>query len=305
MKTASSSKTNPASLLLRWYRKHGRDLPWRNTRSAYEILVSEIMLQQTQVSRVLEKYEAWLKMFPDWETLAKAGNADVIRAWAGLGYNRRGLALRDIAIQVVENGEPKTREEWQSLKGIGPYTSAAVSIFAQRERHIPIDTNVRRVLGRVLLGKPYPDASDDEEIERRATKLVSRIRAFYDVPQALFDLANAHCVKMPDCSACPLRTSCKTSSKFLSGNVRAPKRMIKKANETIREGKKHPDRIFRGRILKTVREATDPIRIGTVGYEVDPDYDPVRDIEWMEAMISRLAKDGLIEANDDKLSLPK
>ncbi len=93
--------------LLRWYAREGRDLPWRNTRDPYRILVSEVMLQQTQVSRALEFYRTWLKTFPTWHALARASNKDVIHAWAGLGYNRRGLMLRDIAKQVVAHGVPK------------------------------------------------------------------------------------------------------------------------------------------------------------------------------------------------------
>ena len=99
---------SPAEKLLRWYKKYGRDLPWRKTRDPYKILISEIMLQQTQVPRVLLFYKKWLTLFPSWKTLAKATNAEVIRAWAGLGYNRRALILRDIAKQVAHGGIPQT-----------------------------------------------------------------------------------------------------------------------------------------------------------------------------------------------------
>lgn len=102
--------------LFRWYEREQRDLPWRRTRDPYRILVSEIMLQQTQVSRVLEFYRRWLKRFPTWRALARASNTDVIHAWAGLGYNRRALVLRDIAKRITElrtkNLEPRTSREW-------------------------------------------------------------------------------------------------------------------------------------------------------------------------------------------------
>lgn len=152
--------------LLAWYREHGRDLPWRKTREPYRILVSEVMLQQTQVRRVLEYYPRWLKQFPNWKALSQASTAELLHAWAGLGYNRRALALRDIAQYVVEHGEPNTYEGWLSLKGIGPYTAAAVSLFSDAQRVLPIDTNVRRVLGRTHLGILFPQISDDEAIRK-------------------------------------------------------------------------------------------------------------------------------------------
>ena len=120
-----------AQKLIAWYDANGRDLPWHRSRDPYRILVSEIMLQQTQVPRVLLFYAGWLKRFPDWAALAKASNADVIRAWAGLGYNRRAIVLRDIARQIL--AQLATCDfrlatfDWQRLKGIGPYTAAALA----------------------------------------------------------------------------------------------------------------------------------------------------------------------------------
>ena len=125
------------------------------------------MLQQTQVDRVVDFYKRWLKLFPTWKTLAGASNAQVIHAWAGLGYNRRALMLRDVARHVVEHGVPRTQEAWLAIKGIGPYTAAAVSAFAQKQRTLPIDTNIRRVLGRLLLGKPFTTLADDEKIRSK------------------------------------------------------------------------------------------------------------------------------------------
>src|SRR5688572_3982677 len=116
----------PWQKLLHWFDHEGRKLPWRDTRDPYRILVSEIMLQQTQVSRVIDFYRAWMKQFPTWNALAKASNSEIIHAWAGLGYNRRGLMLRDIAKQIVHDGIPKSREAWLALKGVGPYTADAL-----------------------------------------------------------------------------------------------------------------------------------------------------------------------------------
>ena len=285
----------PSSVLLRWYKKHGRKLPWRDTRDPYKILVSEIMLQQTQVERVKTYYKNWLKQFPNWKTLSEASNSDVIHAWAGLGYNRRALMLRDIARQVVDLGIPNDREEWKQLKGVGPYTSGALAAFALHQREMPIDTNIRRVLGRYLLGLPYPQLEDDEKIEQKIDRFLQTRGAFYDVPQAIFDLATMICTKTPDCGNCPLQKSCKASKKFLSGKVGPPKRMTKKANERIHRNKKHPDRIFRGRILKLAREHENGIAIKDVGSLIDTSFDETLDHHWLVAMIDRLEKDHLIK----------
>lgn len=283
----------PGNKLLRWYEKNGRKLPWRRTRDPYRILVSEIMLQQTQVERVKTYYRDWLKRFPNWRALAAASNADVLDAWAGLGYNRRALALRDIARQVVEGGEPKTREGWLALKGVGPYTSAAIMAFAFKEAVLPIDTNIRRFGGRFFLGTPYPQPKDDERIEKKSREFLTESKTPYDVPQAIFDLSTMHCTKVPDCSVCPMRNECKAAEKFLSGRVRVPKQMVKKSKETRHRNNKYPDRIYRGRILKLVRER-ECETILRIGKEVKVDYDDTLDRNWLEAIVDRLVKDEMI-----------
>lgn len=293
-----------AARLLAWYDKHGRDLPWRHTRDPYRILVSEIMLQQTQVSRGLIFYERWLAVFPDFGTLAKASNADVIRMWSGLGYNRRALALRDIAKQVVKSGMPSTVPGWLALKGIGPYTSAAISAFAFKQRIIPIDTNIRRVLGRLLFGVTYPQPTIDDKIQRAIDKILPKTGRYYDVPQALFDLATLVCTKTPSCSTCPLRTVCPAGVKFLSGRVHTPKQSIKKSTESRHRNKPHPDRIYRGRILKLITNSK-RVAISTIGPAIDTTYDHALDQTWLLNMIERLAKDRLIQRRHSSITLPK
>lgn len=131
-----------------YYQRYHRDLPWRQTTDPYQILVSEVMLQQTQVEQVKEKYKRFISRFPDFETLAAATTADVLSAWQGLGYNRRALALRQTAVRVVEDFGgilPEDEKELQSLPGIGPYTAAAVLAFAFNQPVLLIDTNIRRV----------------------------------------------------------------------------------------------------------------------------------------------------------------
>lgn len=288
--------------LLSWYRTHKRDLPWRDTRDPYRILVSELMLQQTQVDRVRLFYVSWLKQFPDWNTLAKASNGKVIRAWAGLGYNRRVLMLRDIARTVVKNGLPKTAKEWEQLKGIGPYTAAAVSLFASHERVLPIDTNIRRVLARLLLAIPFPDASVDPNLHSQQDKILPKRGHFFDVPQALFDLATSVCKKDPDCATCPMRCLCPMAEAFMTGRVTIPKRSTKKPRERIHRNKRYPDRIFRGRILRVVREHSG-VSLRRLGPLVDPTFDQEMDVNWLHALVARLKADGMLTQRRGNLYL--
>ncbi len=291
-----------ARRLLDWYRRHGRALPWRNIRDPYRILVSELMLQQTQVSRGLVFYPRWLARFPDWKTLAAASNADVIEAWAGLGYNRRALMLRDIAKAVVAKGVPTSAEGWQALKGIGPYSAAAIACFSLHERVLPIDTNIRRVLGRVLLGIPFPQPSDDEAIQENLDRVLPR-QAFHDVPQALFDLATIACTKSPDCASCPLRSTCPCAPGFLAGTYAIPKQMVKKAKESRHRDKPYPDRIYRGRLLKHVREQKTVKLDASLGKTIDPSYAHAHDFEWLQAIAQRLITEGFLRKENRMLRL--
>jgi A/G-specific adenine glycosylase len=168
--------------LLAWFDAHGADLPWRRTRDPYAILVSEVMLQQTQVSRVVLRYEAWLERWPDVHALAAAAPADVIREWQGLGYNRRALNLHRAARAVAEDGWP---DDLTELPGVGPYTAAAVRAFALGEAVLPRDTNVLRIEERT--GHRF-DAS---------------------CGQALMDLGRTVCLaRVPRCDDCPLAEHC-------------------------------------------------------------------------------------------------
>src|SRR2546421_3257799 len=147
--------------LLTWYRAERRDLPWRSTDDAYAILVSEIMLQQTQVDRVLPKYSQFLAAFPTLPDLAVATPADVISVWVPLGYNMRAVRLQSIARQVLTEHHgriPDTIEELLTLKGIGRYTAGAIACFAYHKQVATVDTNIRRVLHRIFLGLDSPTA---------------------------------------------------------------------------------------------------------------------------------------------------
>jgi A/G-specific adenine glycosylase len=168
--------------LLEWFRDNGRDLPWRRTRDPYAILVSEVMLQQTQVERVRQRYLAWLERWPTAQSLADATPADVIREWQGLGYNRRALNLHRASRQVADSGWPA---DLTTLPGVGPYTAAALRCFAFGEDVLPVDVNVARVSRRT--GVSFSAAS----------------------AQALMDLGATVCLaRVPRCGVCPLATGC-------------------------------------------------------------------------------------------------
>jgi A/G-specific adenine glycosylase len=168
--------------LLAWFRTYGRDLPWRKTSDPYSILVSEVMLQQTQVERVIPRYRRWLERWPTAEALAAASPAHVIREWQGLGYNRRAVNLHRAARQIAERGWP---DDLTELPGVGGYTAAAIRNFAFGAPVLPVDTNVRRVQER------------------------TRSTFGPECAQALFDLGATVCLaRVPRCGICPLAADC-------------------------------------------------------------------------------------------------
>jgi A/G-specific adenine glycosylase len=198
--------------LLAWYARHRRDLPWRRTEDPYHILVSEIMLQQTQVDRVIPKYHEFLARYPTLESLARARPADVRRAWYPLGYNIRPVHLRGIARETVARygGRlPSDGAALRSMRGIGRYTAGAILSFAYRQSAALVDTNVRRVLGRVFMGpRRVRRLRGDREIWRLAAALVPR-RESYDYNQALMDFGAIWCTaRAPRCPECPMRRFC-------------------------------------------------------------------------------------------------
>ena len=198
--------------LLAWYRRHGRDLPWRQTRDPYRILVSEVMLQQTQVDRVLPKYHEWLEKYPTMHALASAPEADVSQTWRPLGYNIRPRRLHAIARESVERygGElPGDEETLRSFKGIGAYTAGAVLSFAFGHRAAILDTNVARVLFRVFVGRGNPKAHAMRRHLWDVSRTVLPVRNVFDINQALMDFGATSCTaRKPRCKACPMRSGC-------------------------------------------------------------------------------------------------
>ena len=298
---------SPVPQLLAWYRKYKRDLPWRTTANPYRIFVSEMMLQQTQVDRVIPKYTQFLKHFPTWTSLARARTNDLIHAWAGLGYNRRALYAREAAKTVLAaKKSPHTEEEWRRLKGVGPYMAAALAEFVNGKRAIVMDTNVRRVVGRIWLGLPYPRTSHDPQIIRVLQKITPHTSGHADLPQAFMDFANAVCLpRTPACASCPLRTSCKASKRFLSGRPILRTTHYARRTERIHRDKKHPDRIYRGRILSWIRKHG-TWNVQRLGPHIDEAFDHIADQDWIRAMADRLVKDGLLAWKiKNILSLPQ
>jgi A/G-specific adenine glycosylase len=198
--------------LLEWYRRNGRDLPWRQTRDPYRILVSEVMLQQTQVDRVLPKYHEWLEKYPTLAALASAPETDVSETWRPLGYNIRPRRLHAIARESVERygGElPADEATLRSFKGIGAYTAGAVLSFAFGQRAAILDTNVARVLFRVFVGRGDPKAHATRRHLWEISRTVLPMRQVFDFNQALMDFGATLCTaRKPRCPVCPMRSGC-------------------------------------------------------------------------------------------------
>src|SRR5687767_7023022 len=198
--------------LLAWYSANGRDLPWRRTSDPYHILVSEIMLQQTQVDRVLPKYEEWLRKFPSLDALASAPEADVTATWYPLGYNIRPKRLQTIAREAVARygGQlPEDEETLLSFKGIGAYTAGAIRSFAFRQRAAILDTNVARVLFRVFVGRGDVKAHAMRKHLWTVSEVLVPRKEVFDFNQALMDLGATVCVaRKPKCPVCPMTKLC-------------------------------------------------------------------------------------------------
>ena len=199
--------------LLTWYRRHGRDLPWRKTSDPYHILVSEVMLQQTQVDRVLPKYAEWLDKYPSMHVLAAAPDDEVAKTWYPLGYNIRPRRLQSIARESVEKygGQlPSDEATLLSFKGIGAYTAGAIRSFAFRERAAILDTNVARVLFRVFVAKGDPKSHRLKRHLWTLSETLVPVRDVYDFNQALMDFGAMVCVaRNPKCLICPMKKGCR------------------------------------------------------------------------------------------------
>jgi len=291
--------------LLEWYGAQGRDLPWRHTRDPYAILVAEVMLQQTQVDRVIPKWQAWLAQFPTLTDLAEASRADVIRAWQGLGYNLRAVRLHAIARAATARygGQlPSDLDALLSLPGIGRYTAGAIASFAFEQPVAMVDTNIRRVLSRVFWGTP-PTASPEpaaREVQALADAVLPQPGpTAYAWNQALMDLGATTCrAQQPLCLVCPLLGVCRAQAGLphLQPAGRPATAAGRRATAAARPRPKQPpfeqtDRYLRGRIVDAVR-ALEPGQVLARRHLAArlPAHTPDR----LDRLLHALAADGLI-----------
>ena len=236
------------SAVLGWYAANARDLAFRRTADPWSVLVSEVIAQQTQAARAAEAWTRFISTFPTAAALAAASPATVIRAWRGLGYNRRALALRAAAIAIVEEHGgrvPHTYEELVRLPGVGPYTARAVLAIAFDRDVAALDTNIRRVVGRAFLGDP--GGVQARQLQALADGFVPRGRGAAWT-HALMDVGAAFCRKRePRCGACPLAAHCRYLAAERPKGVAVARRSAKPFVSTRRW--------LRGRILDRLRDA--------------------------------------------------
>jgi A/G-specific adenine glycosylase len=283
-----------AAPLSRWYRDHARDLPWRRAGfDAWGTLVSEFMLQQTPVARVIPHLEAWLTRWPTPGDLAAAPPADAVTQWANLGYPRRALWLHRAAVEIRDRHAgvvPRDVEALLALTGIGDYTARAVAVFAYGDRHPVVDTNTRRVLARALEGRAQPGPPHRRDLERMDAELPDDDVEAAVVNAAAMELGALVCTaRSPKCEVCPLAELCAWRA---AGYPASEDRRRKQATY---EGS---DRQTRGAVLRALRDAApSPVPLA----EVVPEWP---DRAQRDRAIDSLIADGLAEAADGLLRLP-
>ncbi|HEX5996394.1 MAG TPA: A/G-specific adenine glycosylase [Jiangellales bacterium] len=280
--------------VVRWYEAHARDLPWRSPdRTPWGVLVSEVMLQQTPVTRVVPVWSSWLDRWPAPAALAAEPPAEAIRAWGRLGYPRRALRLHGAAAAIVERhggSVPARYDDLRALPGVGEYTAAAVATFAFDQRHVVLDTNVRRVLARAISGRPGAGSSPTAaERSLAASLLPSTAAPRWSI--AVMELGALVCTaQSPRCGACPIAAGCAWQ---LAGAPRddGPRRSSQPWAGT--------DRKARGRLMAVLRAAPAAVS-GTELESAWPD-----DAVQRERALDSLVADGLVEAvNGTSYRLP-
>ncbi|MDP9364784.1 MAG: A/G-specific adenine glycosylase [Chloroflexota bacterium] len=289
--------------ILGWFADNRRDLPWRRSRDPYEILVSEVMLQQTQVDRVLPYYAAFLARFPTPAALASAPTSDVIKSWAGLGYNRRVINLQRTARHVVEEfgGRfPSDVDALRRLPGIGPYTAGAIACFAFEQDVVFLDTNLRRVVHRLFVGVDVPKpAATDQVLLDLATRVLPPNRG-WEWNQGLMEFGALQCTaRRPACVVCPVQSECRAYPAIQSAIADLP-RGTRLKREAPFAGS---NRFYRGRVLAALRdlpaqEADDGIDLPSLGPRVREGFTDA-DLPWLYEVVSGLARDGLARAAEE------
>jgi len=278
----------------RWFRRRGRKLPWRGETDPYRVILSEIMLQQTQVQRVLEKYPLFLRRFPTMRAIARARRRDVVLAWRGMGYNGRAVRLHALASVLAERGMriPRDADSLRALPGVGKYTAHAI-LAAVHGLPVPIvDVNVRRLFSRLFWKmRSTGDMRSEAEIWDAAARVLPR-RNVYDWNQALMDLGATICTaRRPLCPECPLGSRC-ASRESMSEKPRA-----RRKREPGLKGM--PDRVARGRIVEALRDADRGRTVGTLGKMIRTGFS-ARHGRWLESLIRGLERDGLVRLSRGK-----
>jgi A/G-specific adenine glycosylase len=280
--------------VLAWFAEAGRDLPWRATRDPYRVLVAEVLAQQTQAARAAAAWPRFLDRFPDVAALAAAAPAEVLRAWQGLGYNRRALALHQTARAVVERGGwPDTVEELAALPGVGPYTARAVACFALERRVAPVDTNVARVLARSLAGAD-PGQLTPAARQRLADQAMPEGQP-WAWSSALMDVGALHCRPRPRCAGCPLEASCRWRA--LGPDAPPPRPRAQAPFATS-------DRRWRGAVVRALAGAPDGLDRAALADTVQAAA-AGRPAGWFDTLLHRLEAEGMVAAGPDgRLRLP-
>jgi A/G-specific adenine glycosylase len=290
--------------LLRWYAAQGRHaLPWRLDRSPYRVLVSEFMLQQTQVERVIPIFERFVERFADFAALAHAPPSEVVRAWRGLGYNTRAIRLQRVASAVVERYDgtlPSERDALLGLPGIGAYTAGAVRAFAFDIDEVALDTNVRRIAHRVRFGLEVPVAAGAREVDEAARAMLTRGQAFA-WNSAMMDLGAGVCTaRAPKCLLCPLRRGCAAApvdSAALAALQRSRPRAVRVRFEDT-------NRFARGRIVDLLRELPPNRAISLLDLHaaLQPQLGS-RDPAEVASLVASLERDGVVRCSDEQVRL--
>ena len=301
--------------LLEWFVRHGRDLPWRHTRDPYQIMVSEIMLQQTQVDRVVPKYRAFLELFPSLAALAAAPTAEVIRAWAGLGYNRRAVNMQRAARAVLDThgGQfPREMAELLKLPGIGPYTAGAIACFAFEQDVAFIDTNIRRVVQRLFVGPEESAPAGEARLLAIARDAVPPGQG-WAWNQAIMELGALLCTAAaPACWRCPVQAHCRAYAMrraadeqlFSSEGAPVPQR-LRRVAERRESAYAGSNRFYRGRAIEALRQLGpgQTLPLPALGRQLKDGFGD-DDMPWLRTLVDGLARDGLLALDDEQARLP-
>ena len=294
--------------LLAWYARQGRtQLPWRRVRNPYFTLVSEFMLQQTQVERVVPKFEAFVVRFPNIAVLADASVGDVLREWQGLGYNSRAVRLYETANVVVERFGgvmPSETHLLRQLPGVGPYTAAAIRAFGFDLDEAPVDTNVRRIVHRVVFGIEHPPQHPARELDARARDLIVA-GSSHDWNSAMMDLGATICTaRAPKCLICPLREDCAAAPVDAAALESARREHAKIPSPQNAIPWERTTRFARGRIVERLRALPPGQHISLLDLhgELQP-LMPERSLEDVTGLVVILERDGLVARDGETVAL--